>query len=132
MFLVSLSRTFRRVKKRIAVEYVDQTTAWKRPTGFPSASTKEVFSDVVDKNSDSFKPETVKVAMKESQHQSDKDKRMHYTAYELDKDGNVIGTSHIVDEKIVWRYFRAEYGLILLVDESLVEGPVTRSSRYTV
>ncbi|KAL2043417.1 hypothetical protein N7G274_003723 [Stereocaulon virgatum] len=67
-------------KKRIAVEHVDQTTAWKRPTGFPSASTKEVFSDVVDKNSDSFKPETVKVAMKESQHQSDKDKRMHYTA----------------------------------------------------
>ena len=51
-------------KNRIAVEYVDQTTAWKRPTGFPSASTKEVFSDVVDKNSDSFKPETVKVAMK--------------------------------------------------------------------
>jgi len=51
-------------KKRIAVEYVDQTTAWKRSTGFPSASTKEVFSDVVDKNSDSFKPETVKVAMK--------------------------------------------------------------------
>jgi hypothetical protein len=51
-------------KKRIAVEYVDQITAWKRPTGFPSASTKEVFSDVVDKNSDSFKPETVKVAMK--------------------------------------------------------------------
>ena len=51
-------------KKSIAVEYVDQTTAWKRPQGYPSASTKEVFSDVVDKNSDSFKPETVKVAMK--------------------------------------------------------------------
>jgi len=50
--------------KSIAVDYVDQTTAWKRPTGFPSASTKEVFSDVVDKNSDSFKSETVKVAMK--------------------------------------------------------------------
>ncbi len=50
-------------KKMIAVEYVDQTTMWKRPTGFPSASIKEVFSDVVDNNSDSSKPETVKVAM---------------------------------------------------------------------
>ena len=51
-------------KKKIAVEYVDQTTAWKRPSGFPSARTKEVFSNIVDKNSDSFKAETVKVAMK--------------------------------------------------------------------
>ena len=50
--------------KRIAVEDVDQTTAWKRPTGFPSASIKEVFSDIVDKNFDSFKPETVKIAVK--------------------------------------------------------------------
>lgn len=32
------------------MEYVDQTTAWKRPTGFPSARTKNIFSDVVDKN----------------------------------------------------------------------------------
>lgn len=38
-------------------------------------------------------------ATRESQHQSDKDKRMHYTAYEIDKYGNVIGTKHIVDEK---------------------------------
>ena len=50
--------------KKIAVEYVDQTSAWKRPTGFSSASTKEVFSGIADKNSNSFKPETVKVAMK--------------------------------------------------------------------
>ena len=50
--------------KKIAVEYVDQTTAWKRPTGYPSASTKEVFSNIVDKNSGSFKSETAKVAMK--------------------------------------------------------------------
>ncbi|KAL9097945.1 MAG: hypothetical protein Q9163_006297 [Psora crenata] len=85
--------------KRISVESVDQTTAWKRPTGYPSANTKEVFSNVVDKNSDSFRPETVKVAMKESQHQSDIDNRTHYTAYELDKDDKVIGTKHIVDEK---------------------------------
>lgn len=48
----------------IAVEYVDQTTAWRRPTGYPAASIKDAFSDVVDKNSDSFRPETVKVAMK--------------------------------------------------------------------
>jgi len=32
----------------------------------------------------------------------------------------------------VWRYFRTEYGLILLVDESLVERPATRRSHYTV
>ncbi|KAK3046088.1 hypothetical protein LTR09_012403 [Extremus antarcticus] len=92
-------KSIQKGKKTITVEYVDQTTAWKRPTGFPSASTKDTFAAVVDKNSDSFMSETVKVAMKESEHQSDKDKRMHYTAYELDKDGNVIGTKHIVDEK---------------------------------
>lgn len=57
-------KTVKKGTKSIAVEYVDQTTTWKRPPGFPSAATKEEFSDAVDKNVDTFKPETVKVAMR--------------------------------------------------------------------
>lgn len=57
-------KTIQKGAKKIVVEYVDQTTAWKRPTGFPSATLKEEFSEVVQSNADSFKPETVKVAMR--------------------------------------------------------------------
>lgn len=36
---------------------------------------------------------------RESEHQSEMDKRVHYTAFALDKDGNVIETKHLVRHK---------------------------------
>jgi hypothetical protein len=36
---------------------------------------------------------------RESEHQSDKDQRMHYTGFQLDNDGNVIAVSHYVKSK---------------------------------
>lgn len=45
-----LIKNIQKGKKRIEVECVDQATAWKRPTGFPPASTKEIFSDVADRS----------------------------------------------------------------------------------
>jgi hypothetical protein len=35
---------------------------------------------------------------RESEHQSDVDKRMHYTVYELDSNGVVIQTRHVVQK----------------------------------
>ncbi|KAG6367329.1 hypothetical protein INS49_001516 [Diaporthe citri] len=82
--------------RTLAVEYVDKTTAWTRPSEFPASSIKQDFTDVVQENIDNFGTETTRVAMKESEHQSEKDKRVHYTAYALDKDGNVVETKHLV------------------------------------
>ena len=38
---------------------------------------------------------------RESEHQSDKDQRMHYTGFQLDRDGNVIAVSHYVKSRQV-------------------------------
>lgn len=106
-------RTVTKGGRALSAEYVDKTTAWTRPSGFPAATVKDEFS-----------PETVKVAMKslhlfmssiviaivvvfphtdrnlssnrESEHQSPADMRKHYTAYAIDKDGRVIEAKHIV------------------------------------
>jgi hypothetical protein len=48
----------------IAVEYVDKTTGWTRPSGFPTSTVKEEFAKVAEDNAASLKAETVKVAMK--------------------------------------------------------------------
>ncbi|KAF2786044.1 hypothetical protein K505DRAFT_368562 [Melanomma pulvis-pyrius CBS 109.77] len=69
-----------------------------QPSGSPSAQLKNTFSEVVEQNMSSFSARTAKVAMKESEHQSNVDNRMHYTAYELDSNGNVIQTRHIVQQ----------------------------------
>ncbi|KAE9970055.1 hypothetical protein BLS_005101 [Venturia inaequalis] len=82
--------------KTVTVEYVDRTTSWTRPSGFPTSSVKEEFAKVAVENAASLKPETVKVAMKESEHQSDKDRRMHYTVFEINKDHEVVATTHLV------------------------------------
>jgi hypothetical protein len=50
--------------KSVAVEYVDKTTAWVRPAGFPSNSVKEEFAEVAIANVDSFKPDATRIAMK--------------------------------------------------------------------
>ncbi|PGH31871.1 hypothetical protein GX50_05369 [[Emmonsia] crescens] len=85
--------------KSIAVECVDKTTAWIRPAGFPTTTIQSEFVQVIEENMDSLQPTTAIVAMKESEHKSDKDKRMHYTAFELDDNRNVIRTTHLVKQK---------------------------------
>ncbi|KZM24356.1 hypothetical protein ST47_g4500 [Ascochyta rabiei] len=85
--------------KTLALDYVDKTTTWTRPGGFPSTQVKDDFSKAVEQNIHKLNPRTVKVAMKESAHQSEADKRMHYTAFELDAQNNVIATTHLVQTK---------------------------------
>jgi hypothetical protein len=50
--------------KSIAVECVDKTTAWIRPTGYPSNSIKEDFAQVAIENIGAFKEGTTTIAMK--------------------------------------------------------------------
>ena len=50
--------------KTVAVEFVDKTTAWVRPSGYPSAQLKETFAAVVKQNMSIFGAGTAKVAMK--------------------------------------------------------------------
>lgn len=103
----------------IAVEYVERTTSWVRPQGFPSESLKREFVTVVEENLDTLNPRTVRVAMKynlivivlfyclntdrvnrESEHASDSDNNQHYTIYEFDAKGkDPIATRHITIKK---------------------------------
>lgn len=50
--------------RTIAVDYVDKTTAWVRPKGFPTIPIRNDFAQVVKENFGAFSAETVKVAMK--------------------------------------------------------------------
>ena len=50
--------------KTVGVEYVDKTTAWVRPSGYPSSKLKDTFAAVVEQNMSSFSAGTAKVAMK--------------------------------------------------------------------
>jgi hypothetical protein len=60
----SLIKSIQKGSKSVAVEYVDKTTLWTRPTGFPSASVKEEFAQVVEENIQTLNPNTTTVAMK--------------------------------------------------------------------
>ncbi|KAF2003579.1 hypothetical protein P154DRAFT_573176 [Amniculicola lignicola CBS 123094] len=93
-----LIKTVTSGSKTVAAEFVDKTTAWVRPSAYPSAQLKNMFAAVVEQNMGSYSAQTTRVAMKESEHQSDVDKRMHYTVYELDSNGAVIQTRHIVQQ----------------------------------
>ncbi|KAK2766243.1 hypothetical protein FQN54_007760 [Arachnomyces sp. PD_36] len=94
-----LIQTISKGGKSVAVEFVERTTAWVRASGFPAMSVRTDFVQVVQENMDTLQPSTTIVAMKESEHQSDMDKRMHYTAFELDSNRNVLRTSHLVKQK---------------------------------
>ncbi|KAK0771100.1 hypothetical protein LTR75_017753 [Friedmanniomyces endolithicus] len=50
--------------KSVAVECVDKTTGWIRPTGYPSNSVKEDFAAVASENISAFKAGTATIAMK--------------------------------------------------------------------
>ncbi len=57
-------KNIQKSKKRIAIKYINQSTAWKQFTDFSSTSIKEVFNDVIDKNFNSFKSEMIKIVIK--------------------------------------------------------------------
>lgn len=59
-----LIRNIQKGTRVVAVEYVDKTSAWTRPQGFPSESVKSDFTQVVEENIDSLNPATTRVAMK--------------------------------------------------------------------
>jgi hypothetical protein len=59
-----LIKTIQNGTRSVAVEYVDKTVTWTRPTNFPSAGVKSDFTQVAEENIDSLKPETTRVAMK--------------------------------------------------------------------
>lgn len=50
--------------KTVAVEYVEKTTSWIRPSDFPSQSVKDDFVKVAQNNVSKFKAGTIKIAMK--------------------------------------------------------------------
>ncbi|KAF2210262.1 hypothetical protein CERZMDRAFT_99680 [Cercospora zeae-maydis SCOH1-5] len=50
--------------KQVALEVVDKTTSWSRPSGFPSEGVKQEFVKIAENNTEKFKPEVVKIAMK--------------------------------------------------------------------
>lgn len=50
--------------KNVAIEYVEKTSSWIRPSGFPSQSVQEDFVKVAQNNASKFKVDTVKIAMK--------------------------------------------------------------------
>ena len=50
--------------KKVAIAYVDKTTAWSRPSGFPAESAKQEFAKVAEENASVFKTDVVKIAMK--------------------------------------------------------------------
>lgn len=81
--------------KAISIEYVDRTTAWFRPEDYPSTSAKAAFAQLAEEHIGAYKPETTRVALKLSEHKSEKDMRTHYTLYELNKDDRVIAVKHL-------------------------------------
>ncbi|KAJ5216912.1 hypothetical protein N7468_009920 [Penicillium chermesinum] len=76
--------------KQVALGYVKKTNAWERP--FLPKITQDMFVDVAEKYKDTLKPETVEVAMKESD--SPNDAAQHWSTLEIDKDENVIAVKH--------------------------------------
>ncbi|GAB7336146.1 hypothetical protein MBLNU13_g08925t1 [Cladosporium sp. NU13] len=85
--------------KTIAVEIVDKTNTWIRPTNYPAESIKEDFAKVALENAHKFKSSVTTIAMKESEHQSDKDKRIHYSAYGLNDKKEVVDSQHLTKDK---------------------------------
>lgn len=50
--------------RTIAVDIVDKTTAWVRPSNYPTESVKDKFADAAVRNADAFQPDVESVAMK--------------------------------------------------------------------
>ena len=50
--------------KNVAIEYVEKTSSWIRPSSFPSQSVQDDFVKVAQKSVSEFKAGTIKIAMK--------------------------------------------------------------------
>ncbi len=59
-----LIKNIKKGERAVAVECVDNTSAWTRPEIFPSASVKSDFTQVAQEKAASLDPETTRVAMK--------------------------------------------------------------------
>ena len=59
-----LIKSIHKAGKALAVESVNRTSAWIRPSDYPVASAAEEFVELVAEYAGTFKPDTVKVAMK--------------------------------------------------------------------
>ncbi|KAL9123900.1 MAG: hypothetical protein Q9217_006713 [Psora testacea] len=82
--------------KSVSVEYATKTTAWQR---YLCATELQMeFAAVTEENKSQLPPGTALVAMKESEHQSENDKRKHYSAFCKDANGNDLPTQHFVKQ----------------------------------
>jgi len=59
-----LIRNVQNGAKTVAVEFVDKTTTWTRPEGFPSTGAQSEFVQVVKDNINTLQSTTTTVAMK--------------------------------------------------------------------
>ncbi|WPH04779.1 Hypothetical protein R9X50_00767400 [Acrodontium crateriforme] len=85
-----------RTGRKLNVEIIDKTSAWTRPSDYPSDAVKEDFARVVEEQGDVFKEGVKTVAMKETAHESPADSATHYSSYGLD--GNkreVLDAKHL-------------------------------------
>ncbi|CAK4033848.1 Hypothetical predicted protein [Lecanosticta acicola] len=73
--------------KLIAIEYVTKTDTWERRIIAQSRKNDEKYKETL-------KPDTVTVDVKEAEHPSSNDPAEHFSAFELDKDNNVIASKH--------------------------------------
>ncbi|KAK2809483.1 hypothetical protein FQN50_003751 [Emmonsiellopsis sp. PD_5] len=78
--------------KEVVVAYVTKTDVWERT--FLSPDVQNEFAAVAEKYKDTLKPETVKVAMKETEHPDKKGHRTHYSAIEIDENEEVVASKH--------------------------------------
>ncbi|KAI4126993.1 MAG: hypothetical protein LQ338_003448 [Usnochroma carphineum] len=90
--------TVERGAKTLSIHYVTETSAWKRPEGLLSEEVKKDFALIAERNVHTYKKKTRRIAMKESAHTSDNNMRRHYSAYEINDSGEVIGMHHILKD----------------------------------
>ncbi|KAL8727175.1 MAG: hypothetical protein Q9166_006212 [cf. Caloplaca sp. 2 TL-2023] len=81
----------------LAIHYAKQTTHWNRT--FCSPELQAEFVAVAEAAMHTLPEGTTRVSMKESEHQSEMDKRFHFTAFCNDKDGNELPIKHFAKEK---------------------------------
>ncbi|KAL8883215.1 MAG: hypothetical protein Q9192_007350 [Flavoplaca navasiana] len=79
----------------LAIHYATRTTSWNRVYCSPELQADFAAVAEAAKFDSKMLEDTAKVTMKESEHQSEMDKRMHYTVYCHDKDGNELGVKHL-------------------------------------
>ncbi|ELR07359.1 hypothetical protein VC83_04109 [Pseudogymnoascus destructans] len=82
-------KTLQHGSRTIVLEYVSETTEWKR--SYINQDTLDKFVSVAEKSLETLRPDTA-----EKEHESDSDKRSHFSVLELDKAKNVMASRHMV------------------------------------